>query len=59
MNSLPNNKFLDWFTIKAFADDNINVAENLKFVFGRVENIVGIGEKNCWLPAFSPLLTMF
>ena len=53
MNSLPNNKFLDWFTIKAFADDKLNVAENLKFVFGRVENIVGIGEKKMHFLLFS------
>ena len=30
--------------IKGFADDNINVAEKLKFVFERVENFVGKGE---------------
>ena len=30
--------------MKAFADDEINVNEKLKFVLGRVENIVGKGE---------------
>ena len=30
--------------LKAFADDKINVNKNLKFVLGRVENIVGKGE---------------
>ena len=34
------------------------VAEKLKFILGKVENIVGKGEK-CWLPAFSPFPTMF
>ena len=34
-------KFLDWFKLKAFADDKINVTE---FVLGTVENIVGKGE---------------
>ena len=29
---------------KAFADDNLNVASMQKFVFGRMENIVGKGE---------------
>ena len=43
-NSLPNEKFLDWSKLKAFADDKINMTQNLKFVFGRVENIVGKGE---------------
>ena len=41
LNSLPNDKILDWTKMKAFADDNINVTENLKPGFGRVENIVG------------------
>ena len=44
VNSLPNGKFLDWSRLKALADDKINVTEKLKFVFGRVENIVGKGE---------------
>ena len=43
-NSLPNNKFLDWTKLKAFADDKINVTEKLKSVLERVENIVGKGE---------------
>ena len=42
-NSLPNNKILDWFKLKAFADNKVNVSEKLKFVLGRVENIVGKG----------------
>ena len=41
--SAPNDKILDWFKLKAFAD-KINVTEKLKFVLGRVENIVGKGE---------------
>ena len=44
MNSLPNDKSLDWWKFKEFADDNISVTEKLKFVLGRVENIVGKGE---------------
>ena len=40
-NSLPENKFLDWTKMKAFVDDKMNVIERLKFVLGRVENIVG------------------
>ena len=31
-NSLPNNKVLDWSELKAFADDKLTVAENLKFI---------------------------
>ena len=30
--------------IESFAEDKINLTENLKFVLGRVENIVGKGE---------------
>ena len=44
VNSLPNDKFLDWSKLKAFRDDKTNVNRKLKFVFGRVENIVGKGE---------------
>ena len=44
MNSLPNNKISDQSKLNAFADDKINRAEKLKFVFGWVENIVGEGE---------------
>ena len=58
INSLPNDKFLDWSKLKAVADDISNVPEKLKFVLGRVENIVG-KEENAGLPAFSPFSTMF
>ena len=44
LNSLPNDKILDWSKLKALADDKINVVQKLKFVGGRVENIVGKGE---------------
>ena len=44
--------------MKAFADDNINIAEKLKFVIGRVENIVGKG-KNAGNQHFFPFETMF
>ena len=30
-NSLPNDKFIDWFKLKAFADDKIDVNEKSKF----------------------------
>ena len=43
-NSLPNDKILDWFKSKAFADDKINATEKWTFVLGRAENIVGKGE---------------
>ena len=45
-NSLPNAKILNWSKFKAFADDKINVTLKLKFVLGRVENIVGKGEND-------------
>ena len=42
INSSPD--FLDWFKLKELADDKMNVTEKLKFVLGRVENIVVKGE---------------
>ena len=39
-----NDKFSDWSKSKGVADDKSNVAEKLKVVLGRVENIVGKGE---------------
>ena len=44
LNTLPNNKILDWSKLKTFADEKINVTQYLNFVFGRVENNVGKGE---------------
>ena len=35
---------MDWSKLKAFADNKLNVTEKLKFVFGKVEKIVGKGE---------------
>ena len=37
LNSLPNEKILDQSKFKAFAGKKINLAEKVKFVFGRVE----------------------
>ena len=39
-----NDKILDWSKLKAFVDDKINVTEKFKFLFERVESIVGKGE---------------
>ena len=58
INPLPNDNFFDWSKLKELADNKIDVTENLKFVFGRAENIVG-KRKKCWLPAFSPFPTVF
>ena len=44
VNSIPNDKILDWSKLKVFADDKISVNEKLKFGLERVENIVGKGE---------------
>ena len=44
INSLPNEKNLDWSKFKEFADNNSNVNQIVKFALGRVENIVGKGE---------------
>ena len=44
MNSLSNDKILDWSKLKEFADDKIKVTQKLKIVLGRKENIVEKGE---------------
>ena len=44
VNSLPNDKISDLSKLKAFADNNSNVNQKLKFASGLVENIVGKGE---------------
>ena len=44
INSLPNDKILDWSKLKAFADDNLNAIKKLKYVLGWVENMVGKGK---------------
>ena len=58
LNSLPNDKILDWSKLIAFADNKTNVTEKLKFVLGRVENIVGKGE-NAGYQHLLPFSTMF
>ena len=44
INSLASDKFLNLSKLKAFGDDKITVSEKLKFVFARVEIVVGKGE---------------
>ena len=39
--TLPNDKIVALTKLKAFADDNLNMNQKLKFALGRVENIVG------------------
>ena len=46
------------FKLKALADDTLNEAERLKFVFEREENIGGIGENDV-KQHFLLFLTMF
>ena len=41
---LLNDKILNWSKLKAFADDKIKLTETLKFVLGRVKNILGKGD---------------
>ena len=44
LNSLPNDKILEWTKLKAIADDKIDVAKIMISVYNWVENIVGKGE---------------
>ena len=41
LNPLPHDKILGLPKLKAFADDKLNVTQNVKIVFYRIENIVG------------------
>ena len=49
---------LDLSELEAFADNKINVAQMMIFLFEWVVNIVEKKIK-CWLPAFYPFPTMF
>ena len=42
-NSLPDDKILYWSKLKALADDKIELAQMMIFVFDEVENNVGKG----------------
>ena len=44
LNSLPNDKIIDWTKFKGFADDKIYIAEKFKFAYIRKGNIVRKGE---------------
>ena len=44
INPLPNNKILHLSKLKTFADDKMNFAKVMIYVFDRTENNVGKGE---------------
>ena len=46
LNSLPNDKILDWSKLKAFADDKIKVAEMRSSLSDRKENLLGKKENS-------------
>ena len=41
VNPLPDDKVLGLSKLKAFADDKLNITQNIKVVFHRIKNIVG------------------
>ena len=45
-NALPDDKILRLSKLKAFADGKLNVTQNIKAVFHRIENVVGGKEEN-------------
>ena len=57
-NPLPNDKFLDLTKLKAFADNNLNVANMMNFLYDRAENTVEKGE-NAGYQHFLLLLQCF
>ena len=50
-NSLPNGKILALSKLNVFADNARNAIQKLKFLLGRVENIVCKGENACYQPS--------
>ena len=44
INPFPNDKSLDTSRLKAFEDDNLNIAKMAIFLFDRLENTFGKGE---------------
>ena len=44
LNSLPNEKILDWSKLKVFAGDKTKVSKRMNFVFDWVENFARKGE---------------
>ena len=53
MNSLPYDIILDVIKLKVFANDKINFTQMFRFVFDRVENIVGEKEKMLVISTFT------
>ena len=47
-NPLPDDKILGLPKLKAFADDKLNVTQNVKVVSHRIENIMGKRRKCCY-----------
>ena len=58
LDPLPNNKNLDSFRLKAFADDKTEYKWKIEILFRKGRKQCGKRRK-CWLPAFSPLPTLF
>ena len=56
-NSLPIDKCLDWLKLKTFAKEKLIMVNIVEFVPQGEEN--SGKRRKCWLPAFSPFLTMF
>ena len=58
INTLPNDKNVDFSKVKAFANNKSNVTQKLKFALGKGRKYCGKRRK-CWIPAFSPFPTIF
>ena len=52
-------KISDWFKIKAFSDNKINVAKMTISLIDTVKNFFGKRKQSCLLPPLSPSPTMF
>ena len=56
INPLPKTKILGYSKLKTFADDKIYVTKKLCYGMSRKHCEK---RRKCWLPAYSPFLTMF
>ena len=67
LNPIPDNKILGLSKLKVFADDKLNITQNIKVVFHRIANILGKEENagyqhfllfpHCFQKAFSSIVS--
>ena len=60
LNAVPNDNIVDLVKLKAIADNKLNIAKMTISLLDRVElRKLCWNRRKCWLPVFSPFLTVF